>query len=263
MFEGFFDANNRVFRYFNRIFDMIVLNVLFVITCIPVITIGPALTALYYVSVNTWARGDGYIFQMYLKSFKENFKQAIILWIGMAAAGAVVIFNFSFWLNNAFAVMGKGMGSVAIAFSAILLFLYAVIFTYVWVLLAKFENTVWHTVKNALFIGIGNLPLTICIWLILALVGFLMYRYSAAMACGVLFGFAVVAYLQALIMRKVLKPYLGESERLTPEEELEQEEQQKQERIAAAMEMAQEKIDAKQEDGEQQDNAAPEEKPEE
>lgn len=220
MFESFFSADNRVFRYFNRIFDMIVLNLLFIITCIPVITIGPALTALYYVAVNTWSRGDGYIFQMYLKSFKQNFKQAVLLWLGMAAVGAAVIYNFGFWIKNGNQI-GENLGMAAIIISAVLLFIYGIIFTYVWVLLAKFENTTWQTVKNALFIGVAKLPLTVCIWLIVGLVAFLMYYYSAAMACGVMFGFAVVAYLQALIMRKVLKPYLGEVEKLTPEEEAE------------------------------------------
>lgn len=220
MLDGIFNEDNPFFKLMNRIADMIVLNVLFVISCIPVVTIGPALTALYYVAINAWGREDGYIFRMYKKSFKENFKQSVAMWLLLLAAGIILSVDVWYWVSQ-WKLTSNEIYKPLIVISVILLVLYVLMFTYVWPLQAKFTNTIRGTIKNAFAMVMTHVPETIGIWIIFAVAAFTVYMVNFARVCVLVIGFSLVAYLQALIYRHVFKPYLGESEHRTPEEEAE------------------------------------------
>ena len=79
MLEKLFDADNAVYRIINRIADLIVLNLLFLCTCIPIVTIGPALTALYSVAMQLWEKEREGVIKQYFSAFKQNLRQGILL----------------------------------------------------------------------------------------------------------------------------------------------------------------------------------------
>lgn len=68
-----------VMRILTRIFDLIILNLLFIICSLPVITIGTSLTALYSVTLKIVRNEEGYIVRGFFKAYKENFKQSLII----------------------------------------------------------------------------------------------------------------------------------------------------------------------------------------
>ncbi|MGN0153160.1 MAG: YesL family protein [Lachnospiraceae bacterium] len=218
MLDGMFNVDNPLFRVINRIADMVVLNVLFLVSCIPIVTIGPALTAMYYVAINAWSREDGYIFRMYKKSFKENFKQSTIMWLILLVVGFVLSVDVWFWVSQ-WKLTRVGMYKPFIVISVILLVVYLLIFTYVWPIQAKFTNSIKGTIKNAFALMITHVPETLALWLIFAAAAFTVYLVSVARIAVFFIGFSLVAYLQALIYRHIFKPYLKEEEHLTPEEE--------------------------------------------
>lgn len=220
MLDGIFNEDNPFFKLVNRIADMIVLNVIFIISCIPIITIGPALTALYYVAINAWGREDGYVFRMYKKSFTENFKQSVAMWLLLLVAGIILSVDVWYWVSQ-WKLTANEIYKPLIVISVILLVLYALMFTYVWPLQAKFTNKISGTIKNAFAMVMTHVPETIGIWMIFAVVAFTVYMVNFARVCVVMIGFSLVAYLQALIYRHVFKPYLAEGEHRTPEEEAE------------------------------------------
>ena len=80
---GTFGENNPVWKAINRYADMLLTGVLFVITCLPVVTIGASLCAFYYTAMDSLRKEDGYIFKRYFSSFGKNFKKATILWLIM------------------------------------------------------------------------------------------------------------------------------------------------------------------------------------
>lgn len=61
--------------------DLIILNLLFLLCCIPIVTIGPAITAMYYVTMKMVRNEEAYIARSFFKSFKENFKQGLGIWL--------------------------------------------------------------------------------------------------------------------------------------------------------------------------------------
>lgn len=218
MLDGVFNMDNPFFRFVNRIADMIVLNVIFLVSCVPIFTIGPALTALYYVAINTWGREDGYIFKMYIKSFKENFKQSTVMWLILLAVGVVLSVDVWYWVSQ-WKLTGTGIYKPLTVVSVVMLMVYLMIFTFVWPLLAKFSNSNLGTIKNALAMVLTHVPETILIWAIFALVAFAVYIVSFARIAVFFIGVSLIAYLQALVFRHIFKPYLGEEEHKTPEEE--------------------------------------------
>ena len=76
-----FDIDNPVIAFLSRLADLIGLNFLFLICCLPVFTIGAAWTALYYVTVKMVRKEESYIWKDFFKSFRENFKQATLIWL--------------------------------------------------------------------------------------------------------------------------------------------------------------------------------------
>lgn len=76
-----FNSDSRLMRALSKLFDIGYLSIVFIIFCIPVVTIGAALTSLYYTTVKVIRRDRGYVFQEFWHSFKSNFRQATILWV--------------------------------------------------------------------------------------------------------------------------------------------------------------------------------------
>ena len=64
-------SDSKMMSFLSRIFDLIILNILFVLCSLPVITIGSSLTALYSVTLKMVRNEESYIFRSFFKSFKE------------------------------------------------------------------------------------------------------------------------------------------------------------------------------------------------
>ena len=73
---SFFSLDSKFSQIMGRVFDLMMLNIIFLIMCIPIVTIGANFTAMYYVTLKMIKNEETYIFRTYWKSFRENFKQA-------------------------------------------------------------------------------------------------------------------------------------------------------------------------------------------
>ena len=77
----FFNMDNKFFVFMGRIADLCMLNILCIVCCIPVITAGASLTAVYYVTMKMVRNEESYIFKGFIQAFKENFKKSTIIWL--------------------------------------------------------------------------------------------------------------------------------------------------------------------------------------
>ena len=87
MLQGIFNYDNPVWRFIGKLGDLMILNILWVICSIPIFTMGASTTAVYYVTMKLVRGDDGYTLRNYFKSFKENFKQATVIWLLMLYPG--------------------------------------------------------------------------------------------------------------------------------------------------------------------------------
>ena len=81
--------DNIVVRALGKIFDLMCLNILWLVCSIPVITVGASTTALYTVVLKMVKNEEGYILKDFLKAFKSNFKQSTIAWIMILMIGII------------------------------------------------------------------------------------------------------------------------------------------------------------------------------
>ena len=199
-------SNSPVIAFLNKMTDLILLNIIWLISCIPIVTIGAATTAMYYVCIISIRQGDGYVIKRYIASFKQNFRQSTIIWLIMLLITAVFGLDIFFWNQ-----VHTGFGKVMLCVSMALWLLVGVIGLYVFPVLSKLEGTLISTIKNATAFAIGYFPYTIA--LILLTVGFIWLNLTSLEmnAISIFIGFALLAYLKSFFVYKVMMNHIDES----------------------------------------------------
>lgn len=201
-----FQTDNLVWRWVGRIADLIVLNFLFLVCSIPVVTIGASCTAMYSVTLKAVKDEESYIFKGFLKAFKENFVQSTAAWLILAAVGIVLLTDLRF----AAGVPGMA-GTLFEVFLYALLFVYAVLLLYIFPYIARFHATLGQVFKNSALISIGSLPFTLLLVTLnggMALVTFLNADILGKMAVfWLIIGFACMAFLSSAFYRTIFAKY--------------------------------------------------------
>lgn len=201
----FFDSDFWFMQLISRFSSLVVLNLLFLFTCIPVFTIGAALTALYDVVFRMDTNREGSLLSAYFRSFAANFKQSTPIWLLFllflaAGCGNAVIFSN----------MGGMMGQILFVVSAVILINVLLVLGYVFPLLSQFDNTTSNTLKNALLLSIANLPRTLVVAVIncfpwaLMIVNF--YAFIQLSFLWFALYFAAAAYFNSRVLMQVFQP---------------------------------------------------------
>lgn len=190
----FFNPDSPLMRFLTKLADLMILNLLFLLSCIPVVTIGAAWTAMYYVTLKMVRDEEDSIVRGFFRAFRRNWKQATILWLMVLGLGAVMVLDIRF-LN----AMGDSATAAAMKTAVeILGVLGLMVLQYLFPGLARFEASTGNTLKNACLLAVGNLPKTLL--LSGAAVGAVYLScwsnltISVAIVVWVLMGFALMAY---------------------------------------------------------------------
>lgn len=167
-----FNWDNVFFQMLGKLVDCVWVSILWFICCIPVVTIGASSTALYY-TVHKSVRGNrGYTTRTFFVAFKDNFKQAslsYLVWLVITlvlASDAYVTYQV---LKN-----GSAMGAF-FYFFLIMISVSIMWGCYLFSYIARFENTVKQSLKNAILLMIRHLPWSLLLLLIVLLSLFLIY----------------------------------------------------------------------------------------
>ena len=198
---GFFNLDNAFFATINKIVDMILLSIVYVIICIPIITIGPATTALYYVTVKVIRRERSYVFREFFKSFKRNFKQ------GTISNLIFILMYLILYVDIQFSNQMEGLPGLILSgiFIAILLILIGVNI-YIYPVLSRFDIGIKQLFKNSFFMSVRHLLSTIVMFLILAAILFITWLIPLT----ILITPALYILLISLLMEKVFRKYMPE-----------------------------------------------------
>ena len=210
MLQGFFNYDNPIWRFVGRLGDMILLNVLWILCSLPIVTIGASTTALYYCTLKIVRNEDDGDIKMFFKSFKLNFKQATIIWIPMLLLGMLLVFDFNF-----FGIALAGAGAARILLQGItiaMMVIWIFVFTYVWPLLSRFDNTVKNTVTNAAYMSIRYLGSTLSMLIsdvIIIAIGYVALYYMAWItAFMVLMGYPLLAWVNSTMLDHIFEKYM-------------------------------------------------------
>ncbi len=211
--------DNPIMRGMGRLADFIILNLLWVVCSIPIITIGASTTALYTVMLKLVKNEEGYIAKGFLKAFKENFKQSTIMWIIFLLISIVFVVDFA-----SIKLMSDKIGGILQILFLFMGALLAAWMVYAFALQARFVNTVKNTLKNAMILVFAKLPFTVLIVLLTVgpvLVTFLTVR---TLVIGVMVwffaGVSLVAWLNSYLLRFVFKKLEEGGEQESQKEEI-------------------------------------------
>ncbi|MBR6696848.1 MAG: YesL family protein [Lachnospiraceae bacterium] len=210
---GIFNMDSKFMRFMIKFADMMIINILVLICSIPVITIGPAITAGYYVALKEVRDEEGYIVKGFFKSFKANFKQGVIVTIIIGAVAAFIAYEV--YTVYKWACMDNTPEYARLVFGAVVGLAILVMMTilYLFPLMARFYNTVPNYFKNSIMLGIKNFPASI---LMIIIVIFMLYM-TVVNKTLILFTTGGAIYLNSLIMVKIF-------DKLMPKEEVEEDE---------------------------------------
>ena len=198
----FFDMDSTFMQFLNRVGDLMILNIIIVLCCIPVITIGPAYTAMHYVLLKIVRGEEGYLVKGFFKSFARNFKQAVILWILMLLVAAVYVGDAVI-----FAYSGIAFPKALVIAVAVIGILLLMISLYVFPLLARFDNTIKNTLRNAMLLAFGHLPQTLLMLLVYVLPFVICYFVPYCFIFVLMFGLSVPAYCAARLYSGIFKKF--------------------------------------------------------
>lgn len=149
---GFLQLDSPLIRFMGVVADLIVLNLLTLLLCIPVVTAGAAFTAMHYVLLrmvrgeeSKMARGEeSYIIKPFFHAFKENFRQATIIWIGM-----LVIYGMIFVDWRIVRMQGDQFSGILIILLYAVIIVVYLISLYIFPVLSRYRNTIAGTIKTA------------------------------------------------------------------------------------------------------------------
>jgi len=211
---GIFNYDSGVMRALNKFTDCMLLSVLFLVSCIPVFTIGTAATALYYTVYKVLRKDRGYIFRVYLASFRDNFRQTAPIWLLVLLIGSVLGTDWN--IMRQYTKDETIMSILTVVFfvgMAVLLAWSSYLFPY----MARFENTRKQSMKNAILLVVAHLPMTVLLLALILITFFLFYMAPLL----IVFLPAVHALTASFILERIFRKYMTEEERAR-EEELDQ-----------------------------------------
>ncbi len=206
-----FNMDNGFFRTLSKLVDCIWLNFLFVLTCIPIFTIGASMTALYYTMQKVIRNDRGYVSSEYWHALKTNFKQATLTWLIVLAVGLLTYFDIKFMktMDKAGHPLGK-----AYVFFQVLLALEILWCTYLFPYMSRFINGMKATMKNAALIAVLNLPWTLLILVLLVVAGLITFLIPI----GIFFVPVLFTWVLNRILERVFRKYMTDEDKAQEDE---------------------------------------------
>ena len=206
--QNLFNPDSKFMQFLSRLGDLMILNLLFLLTSLPLVTIGAGLAAMYTVCFRFDTDRERGVVSTYFAAFRENFRQATVLWlilalcIGTACLNTAVFYVMTASVHWFWPVFG---------FLAVLAVL---IFSYTFPLLSQFENSILGHLRNALALSIGYLPRSLIVAALNVLPFVLvmtdLYTFFQVGFIWFMLYFAAAAYLSSRVLKKVFAPYYEE-----------------------------------------------------
>ncbi len=183
---NFFSVDGPLYRFMSSLWDVLKLNILWLLFSLPIVTIGASTVAVFSVTNKMAEDTEGYVGRQFLKAFKENWKQGIPMGLLFLFCAYVVYLDFE---------LHRVTGSMAtLVFGIIGCVLFVTAFIYSFALLARYENSVINTMKNSIRITIKYFPRTIALVLFLALEILLFMFNNITVFLGILIGPTCIMY---------------------------------------------------------------------
>lgn len=153
--RNIFDPSNSFYEFGRKLIYVLALNIIFIITSIPIVTMGAAMAAMNTVFLKIINEKDFSVLKDYFASFKANFLKATILWLIGIVIGFILYVDIVYWVRYGIAdgVYGYIMLIVSILASVFLVLMLHTAFP----LVSRFDMTIKDLLVNTFMITVGNI----------------------------------------------------------------------------------------------------------
>ncbi len=214
-------AESPIKRFFtellHRFWQLVLLNVIYVIACIPIITIGPATAAMNYVCRNFSQAKPVSFFTDFIEKCKEHFKQGLIVSIIQVALGALLTASFLSWTSESFHVPTALRTAAVIV---IFLFGYLLVFGsfFIYPMMVSFDLKIKQLIRNSVILALTQLWRNIVIFLVFAVMAILTFLFwPMSLPVPLFIFFTLLCYVSNGLIYPVLARLVA-----SPEEEAEE-----------------------------------------
>lgn len=192
-----FSYDSPVWRFIGRLIDFLYLTLLWIVTSIPLITIGASTTTVYYIALKMADNDEGYLTQMYFKNFVRFFRESTVVWLMVLAVGVVLAGDFCICFR-----LKSPVSAMLMAAFAVIAAVYLMTILYLFPVMARIHQSPFGYVKVSFYLSVKYFG-----WTVLCLV------ISVCVAALGVFGFwpllllgiGLTAYLQSLVFRQIFR----------------------------------------------------------
>ena len=186
-------------RFMNKAIDVFILNILWVVFSIPIVTMGAATCAAFSVTLKMVDDEEGYVGKMFVKAFKSNFKQSTIMWCITAPC---IYLCYLIWQ---FIIKGDDVHFViiigAILFTAVVI----CVNLYTYAIIARYDNTLKKSILNSVVICMLYFWRTVMTVAVVAVELFLIFWNRWTMLAGILIGPEFIIYTISGISKRIFQ----------------------------------------------------------
>lgn len=201
-----FNLENGFFSFMGKVWDMILISIMWVLCCLPIVTIGPATAAMYYAIVKVIRRERGYITREFFHSFKDNLRVGVLSNLLFIVAAYILYVDFMY--TKSIRAQGASYGDMMLAgFIAIAtIIVFVLIFSYP--VLSRFTLNVKGLMKTSFIIAMKHFPTTFLLAVIIAVFGFACYLIYPLIFIAP----ALCCLVCSLFIERIFKKYMPKPE---------------------------------------------------
>ena len=195
-------AGQKFFIAMDKFGDFFILNILFSLLCIPIVTIGAAVTAMYSVFIKMVKNQEGIAKNDFIKAFKKNFWPATKVWLVLLVIIGVLYVQYIYVIDGTSQASQYLM--ICLGFELLIV---SLMLPFLFPFIARYENTTFNYFKNAFIVALMNIKEWLKAFLLFALPVLIYYvNPKLFIITGVLWLvilFSIVAYAKTVVMWKI------------------------------------------------------------
>lgn len=204
----FFSKDGPIFSTLNKTGELLLLGLCFVLTSIPVITIGASASALYYAVVKSVRRERGYCIKEYINGLGKFLLKGSLLTLTMGLVIALSLTGlYSLTLKDVPFVPDNEMArSIMRSVYYVLIIVVAITGIYIFPVLSRFEMKLKEIIKLSFVMALRFFYYTLIILSVIVMMFYLYYKFLPVWAAVFVPG--ILTYLLSFLIERAMKKYI-------------------------------------------------------
>lgn len=200
-----FHLNSPIIQFFSSLTDLVVLNVLWLICCLPIFTAGAATAALYQTTFAHLTKTDDAVVKPFFCAFRSNFKQATLCFLPLAAFLILLVFEVFYLITH-----GQGIAILFLLF--LVIFLACGCMTHIFPLISRFQMNGKALIRTSFSLTLLHIPVTLAVIILFILpVVLLIFNPSLFIRLGILWAavwYSLIAYFFGMYLLWIWKKHI-------------------------------------------------------